>query len=244
MNKTKHEAIHLSPLETIAISRGSDKKIRIYSTVNNKLQKTLHLDDVLAKYSGDIFEVVSVTESHFVLALESNYHRAKNEEMGLRMFRPQVLLLMDLSGSIIGHYSSEVVIKGSVHLPGKNTWIVADQDMLQLIELPQEHFGYYGTLTHVLHDALVTKHYVSSVGASLDGNTLYVGMSKLRSHSPHSEIYAIDITDVKHPVLRYKKEVIASQIYRIEELSDRSLRVTGSMLDARPHEPAIEWIVP
>lgn len=244
-NKTVHTKIHLSKTESIAFSFGSDNQIRIYSARDRKLLKTISLEEIRNRGMGELMEIVSVSDTHFVVGLESAWHRQKNENLGYKMFRPQYLFLLNLQGEVLAQYGTDLVIKGNVFLPEKNIWITADQQMLDSIPVPQTRgSGWSSPLTSLIHSSFATDHYVSAIAASKDGNTLYIGMSKSKHHAPTSEILKIDITNLRQPVLVETKTVEVSQIYSIEKMEDGRLFIKGSLKDAETSAPMVGVVVP
>lgn len=243
-NMAVHKSIYLSPNQTIAISKGTDEKIRLYDAKSGKLLNTILLEEILIKQSADFFEIVKVEENHFVLGFESLWHRERNEKLGMRMFRPQSLMLLDFNGQILATYHSDTVIKGSVYLPEQKVWIAADQGTLEIIKIPPaKEVGNIGTLTGFLYESFNSGHFISTITIAPGGDVLYVGMSKIRHGQAHSEIFAINIKDVYHPKFLSKREIPISQVYKIEVLSDNSLRVVGSEREAQPTDPVKVWVL-
>lgn len=240
-NKTTHVSLHMSPKQEYVVSMGSDQVVRIIHVESGKIIQSIKIGENHEFMKSDDFRIVAVTDSHFVIASEHSWHHNKYEEMGLRMFRPEKLSAIDFKGNILANYYSELVIKGSVYLERAKTWIVADQSSIETIKLPQgQQHGTTFALTSILHDSLVTHHYVSALGLSRDGSILYVGMSKSKHKDPTSEILSIDISNLDKPQLITTKIVELSQVYSIRQRADGSLAVKGSHVIDHSSDPIVE----
>lgn len=244
LNTTTHMSLHISPKHDYVVSMGSDKVVRIIEVSSGKIISSIKSSENIEIMNTDDFRVVAVTDSHFVLATESSWHHSKYMEIGLSMFRPGKLSAIDFRGNILGSYSSELAIKGSVYLENSKTWIVADQLSVATIKLEegkQQHSSF--SITPLLRDSLNRHRYVSALGLSRDGTTLYVAMSKKRHNDLNSELLTIDISNLKRPLLSNTKNVDLSQVYSIRQRTDGALILRGSLAADLTSDPMVEIIV-
>lgn len=245
INKETIETVHLSPLSHVAITRSNQGQFRIHRTETGKILAVADLSRIrkTGGFHEDRLEVIAVSNSHFVIGVESSTHILKNKNLNIKAFHPQSVFLFNFKGELVSQFSTSFRFKGNI-LDSEN-WIVADQNDIQLINAKTGQnisIDVFYQSQHLLREG----YSISSIGLSQTNQTLLVAYSRFRHHDKvPSYVSAYDISQPKHPRLIHEIRIDDAQvIYSVQE-SHGGLAIKYSVyeqpMQVPPHVMNLQW---
>lgn len=128
VKKETHRSLFFSKDQIHVVSISSQNKIRIYDSESERL--VAEIENFFIEKSFDLprLEVVTTSNSHFVLAVESSAQTQADQQLGLSRFFPKELFVFDYGGSLVKQVYLDQILKRVEISPDETEILIMEAD--------------------------------------------------------------------------------------------------------------------